>query len=73
MAALRQGFWIVPCDEEIALEAARLARTAHQEGRFPGWADVQIAATARHLGMPVVTRNPKHFEPLGVRVLTHGM
>lgn len=31
MAALRQGFWIVPCDEEIALEAARLARTAHQE------------------------------------------
>lgn len=71
MRALRDSFWIVPCDEPIALEAARLARAAWDAGRFPGWADVQVAATAKHLGMAVLTRNPKHFEALGLAVLTY--
>lgn len=71
LTALRESFWIVPCDEEIGLEAARLAREAFSGGRFPGWADVQIAATARYLGMPILTRNRLHFDGLGVEVLEY--
>jgi predicted nucleic acid-binding protein len=71
LRALRASFAIVPCDEEIGLEAARLARAALEAGRFPGWADVQIAATAKRLGMAVVTRDARHFEALGIEVLTY--
>lgn len=64
-----QSFTIVPCGETIGIEAARLARAARLKGAFPGWADVQIAATAVREGMVVVTRNARHFrEALGVRV-----
>lgn len=68
---LRQSFWVVECDPEIALEAARLAKHAIQNGRFPGWADVQIAATARILGVGVLTRNIRHFEDLDVHTETY--
>ncbi len=65
---LQASFWIVPVDERIQLEAARLARKAFEDGIFPGWADLQIAATASYLGMSIATRNRKHFEPLGLTV-----
>ena len=35
-------------------------------GRHPGLADVLIAATARVIGADVLTRNVRHFAPLGV-------
>ncbi len=68
---VRDAFVLVPCGAEIALEAARLAREGLAAGAFPGWADVQVAATARHEGMAVVTNNARHFAPFGVRTLAH--
>lgn len=44
----------------LILERAR----AHQ----PGFEDIAIAATAEVHGFTVLTRNVRHFEPLGVRV-----
>lgn len=38
---------------------------AHQ----PGFEDIAIAATARAHGLTVLTRNLRHFEPLGVQTL----
>jgi predicted nucleic acid-binding protein len=65
---LEESFTLRPFDEDIAREAARLAREAYGAGVFPGWADVQIAATATYEGMYVVTRNVKHVrDALGVR------
>lgn len=72
MADLRRSFRVVPVDDDLQLEAARLARQAFAGGVFPGWADLQIAATARQLGMAVVTANRKHFEPLGIEVVAYG-
>ncbi len=55
-------------DEPVARVAALLAKRAIARRRLPGWPDVQIAATAVHLGMFVVTRNPRDFrDALGVR------
>lgn len=71
MRALHASFWVVACDDDIALTASRLARKAQSAGNFPGWADLQIAATAKQAGMPVVTRNAKHFRPLGIQVIDH--
>lgn len=68
---LRSAFALVPCGPEIGLEAARMAREARLRGVFPGWGDIQIAATAHHEGMAVVTKNGRHFEALGVRVRRH--
>jgi predicted nucleic acid-binding protein len=39
---------------------------SHKERRHPGFADVAIAALAQHAGLLLLTRNLKHFEPLGV-------
>ncbi|WP_332687105.1 type II toxin-antitoxin system VapC family toxin [Bosea sp. (in: a-proteobacteria)] len=52
-------------------------RCAHVAGRLldqarahrPGFEDIAIAATAEAHGLTVLTRNLRHFEPLGVRVL----
>ena len=44
----------------LILERAR----AHQ----PDFEDIAIAATAKVHGLTVLTRNVRHFEPLGVRV-----
>lgn len=71
MRKLRSAFALVPCGPEIGLEAARMARQARLDGIFPGWGDIQIAATAHHEGMAVVTKNGRHFEALGVRVQHH--
>ena len=69
MAALASDFTLAELDEPIARVAARIAKAAMRKGRFPGWADVQVAATAIHEGMLILTRNPRHVgEALGARV-----
>lgn len=68
---LQEAFTVVPFGPVLAIEAARLARASFASGKFPGWPDIQIAATARHEGMVVVTRNGRHFETLGIRVRPH--
>lgn len=44
-----------------ARRASRIVRRGFETGRFPGWNDAFIGASARRLGMSVVTRNPRHF------------
>lgn len=54
------------------LAAARLAGvlgdSAQADGRYPGFADVAIAAIAQSRELVVVTLNRRHFDPLGVEV-----
>ena len=65
-------------DSVIALYGERILAfdlpTARRWGRLCGalgheGADLLIAATAIEHGLTVVTRNVRHFEPTGVRVL----
>ncbi|QPC85955.1 PIN domain-containing protein [Mesorhizobium sp. NBSH29] len=58
---------LLPFDLECAHAAGRIldVARAHQ----PGFEDIAIAATAQVHGLSVLTRNLRHFEPLGVRTL----
>ena len=66
LAALEEAYAgrIVPVDRDIAAEWARLLGE-HDRNRD----DTALAATARVLGLVVVTRNMRHFRGRGVRVL----
>lgn len=61
-------------DDRILQVDLRIAEAAGQmldEARAhdPGYEDIAIAATARVHGMTVLTRNERHFAPLGVDVV----
>jgi predicted nucleic acid-binding protein len=56
----------VPLDVAIARLAGAMADKSFSSGRPVGVADTMIAATAVSLGCVVLTRNLKHFLPLGV-------
>jgi hypothetical protein len=47
-------------------------RSISANGQVPGFADVIIAATAQKRGLTVLSRDVRHFVPLGVPVLPHG-
>ena len=49
-----------------ARHLGRLADHARALGQAPGFADLAIAATAQHHGHTILTRNLRHFLPLGV-------
>ncbi|MER2533817.1 MAG: type II toxin-antitoxin system VapC family toxin [Rhizobiaceae bacterium] len=53
------------------LTCARMAGQILDDARAhrPGFEDIAIAATARTLDLTVLTRNLRHFEPLGVRAV----
>lgn len=57
---------LLPLDAPAARAAGRLADEAIARGVHPGFADVAIAAIAQHSGLLILTRNLRHFEPLGV-------
>lgn len=57
---------ILPLDAHVARVAGELSDKAVAIGRHPGFADVAIAATADAHDLVLLTRNGKHFEPLGV-------
>ena len=57
---------ILPLDAQAARLAGEISDAAIAQGRHPGFADVAIAALAQHAGLLLLTRNLKHFEPLGV-------
>ncbi len=62
---------IVP-DSAIAWRASRICRTLRESGSPIGDHDLWIAATAIEQGLPVVTRNPKHFGRIsGLQVLSY--
>lgn len=60
------GDRILPLDTAAAQFAGRISDEAVAKGRHPGFADVAIAALAQRAGHLLLTRNLKHFEPLGV-------
>lgn len=57
---------ILPLDARAARLAGEIADAAVAQGRHPGFADVAIAALAQNAGLLLLTRNLKHFQPLGV-------
>lgn len=58
---------VLPFDLSCAHAAGRILDRAR--AHRPGFEDVAIAATAEVHGLTVLTRNMRHFEPLGVRAL----
>lgn len=54
---------------EVGLLAGELSDQALATGRHPGLADILIAATAKSRDLTLLTRNIRHFEPLGVRLV----
>jgi predicted nucleic acid-binding protein len=63
------GERILAFDIVTARAAGMLSDRARGQGQAPGFADIIIAATALQHGLTILSRNLKHFEPLGVRVL----
>ena len=65
---LVEGFGerILSLDPAVARLAGQMSDAAIAIGRHPGFADIAIAATAQHHRLTLLTRNLKHFEPLGV-------
>ncbi len=57
---------ILPFDLATARLAGDLSDQARASGHAPGFADIIIAATAQHHGLIILTRNLRHFAPLGV-------
>ena len=63
------GERILAFDIVTARAAGMASDRARGQGQAPGFADIIIAATALQHGLTILSRNLKHFEPLGVRVL----
>jgi toxin FitB len=63
------GDRILAFDVAAARIAGTLADVARRQGQAPGFADIAVAATARHHGLTILTRNVRHFLPLGVAVV----
>lgn len=60
---------ILGIDHPIATLAGKLSGRAQWTGHDPGVADSLIAATARVHNLTVLSRNTRHFTPLGVACL----
>jgi toxin FitB len=63
------GDRILAFDAPTARIAGAIADRARGQGQAPGFADIVIAATAQHHGLTILSRNLRHFEPLGVAVI----
>ena len=63
------GDRILALDTPTARIAGRLSDRARGQGHAPGFADIIIAATARQHALTILSRNARHFAPLGVPVL----
>jgi predicted nucleic acid-binding protein len=63
------GSRILAIDPAVSRTAGRLSDAARGRSHAPGFADILIAATALHHELVILTRNVRHFEPLGVLVL----
>lgn len=67
---LQYGERILPVDLDVTERWPALADANRAAGRASEMADELIAATAHVHGLTVVTRNVRHFEPSGCRVLS---
>ncbi len=66
MLIAQGGNRILPFDSKTARTAGKISDRAIAAGKHPGFADVAIAATARANDLVLLTRNGKHFVPLGI-------
>jgi toxin FitB len=57
---------ILAFDLSAARIAGALSDLARSQGTDPGFGDIAVAATARRHGLTILTRNTRHFAPLGV-------
>ena len=60
------GGRVLPFDVPAARLAGELTDKARAAGHTPGFADIAIAATAASRRLTILTRNLRHFAPLGV-------
>ena len=69
------GSRVLPFDVAAARLAGELTDKARAAGQSPGFADIAIAATAGTRNLTILTRNLRHFTPLGVAVMDplHGL
>ncbi len=63
------GDRILSFDAPTARLAGALSDRARGQGRAPGLGDIIIAATAQRQSLTILSRNIRHFQPLGVPVL----
>jgi hypothetical protein len=63
------GDRILAFDAPAARTAGAISDRARGKGHAPGFADIIIAATAQRHGLTILSRNLKHFVPLGVAVI----
>ena len=62
------GDRILAFDTPTARIAGALSDRARGQAQAPGFADIDIAATARQHGLTILSRNIRNFGPLGVSV-----
>ena len=60
---------MLPFDFAAATAAGTLSDNARGGGQAPGFADVAIAATSKVHGLTILTRDIRHFAPIGVAAL----
>lgn len=60
---------ILDLNAAIGVRTGQLLAAARFQGIQPSFEDAAIAATADHHGLTVLTRNLRHFEPMGVPCL----
>lgn len=60
---------VLPFDSVTAEIAGALSDLARGSGHSPGFADIAIAATARQHELTILSRNARHFVPMGVAVI----
>lgn len=63
------GDRVLPFGTRTAEIAGDLADLARSRGHSPGLADIAIAATARRHGLTILSRNERHFAPMGLVVV----
>lgn len=63
------GDKVLPLDTAVARLAGAIADRAKASGHDPGLADIAIAATGLVHGLAILTRNRRHFQPLGAVLL----
>jgi toxin FitB len=63
------GDRVIAFDTPTARIAGAMADRARGRGQAPGFADIIIAATAQRHRLTILSRNVRHFGPLGVTVL----
>ena len=63
------GDRIIAFDAATARIAGAMSDRARGFGHAPGLADIIIAATAKHRGLIILSRNIRHLGPLGVAVV----